>query len=48
MMMWLGMVQNVRILENKKKKSMKQGGFFWTRVGVVGICSRKPKTLFWI
>jgi hypothetical protein len=44
MMMWLGMVQNVRASENRKKKRMKQGRFFWKRLGgIVGICNKKTK-----
>jgi hypothetical protein len=44
MMMWLGIVQKVKVLKNKRKKRIKQGGFFWKKVGgAIGICNRKTK-----
>jgi hypothetical protein len=47
MMMWLGIVQKVRVLEKKKGDKIKHGVFFWKRIGVVGTCNKKPQILFW-
>jgi hypothetical protein len=44
MMMWLGIVQKVRSLENKERTWDTK---FWTRIGrAIGTC-RKPQIMFW-